>query len=284
MEAPSSPVADRRALASALRALREERGLSLDQAALEALDASGAKLSRLETGKQVPVPRDVRDLCHLYRVPARRTAELMALAASAREQGWWESYNINDDDYVGLESAATRIDQFAASYVPGLLQTPEYAEAFLGRIINPGRTRPWKDSEIQEWLAIRERRQGILEPTSGVQLAFVLDEATLLRAVGGRRMREQLTHLMTMAERPNVDLRVLPFSAGASPGQRGPFNILTLPTSADVAYLETHTGFVLTDEPADVSRFRMLFHTIREASAGETRTHELLEQAITRLT
>ncbi len=283
MQPPSSPVADRRALAGALRALREASGMSLEHAAIEALDASGAKLSRLETGKQLPAPRDVRDLCQLYGVPPERTAELMALTASAREPGWYESYDINDDDFVGLESAATQIHEFAASYIPGLLQTPEYAEAFLGRIINPGRTRPWNDSEILEWLELLQRRQRILAPTSGVQLSFVIDEATLMRAVGGPNMRGQIRHLMSVVERPNVDLRVLPFSAGASPGQRGGFIVLTLPTSKDVAYLETHTGFVLTDEPADMSRFRTLFKIINDASADENRTHELLDQALSRL-
>jgi transcriptional regulator with XRE-family HTH domain len=105
-----SPASDRRQLATSLRALREGAELSLEDAAFRALDASAAKLSRIETGKQIAGPRDVRDLCHLYGVDEAQTAALVGLASSAREAGWWEAYDIHLDDYIGVGFEARHLE------------------------------------------------------------------------------------------------------------------------------------------------------------------------------
>jgi transcriptional regulator with XRE-family HTH domain len=284
MDRLRSPVADQRALATALRALREDAGLSLEQAATEALDASGAKLSRIETGKQVGGPRDVRDLCRLYDVPAERTAELVSWATSAREPGWWQEYGINDDDYIGLETAAVRIEQFEALVVPGILQTHDYAEVYLGTIINRGRVRPWTQAEIDEWLEIRDARQRLLSTDSGVELSFVLDEAALLRAVGGPRMRNQIQHIIEVIQRPNIHMRILPLSQGASPGQQGGFSLLTMPDKiSDVAYVETQGGFLFLDSTGELSRFRKLFQVIRDSCPDDKDTPEELVRIMSQL-
>jgi transcriptional regulator with XRE-family HTH domain len=277
MDRRRSSAVDRRALAAALRALRESVGLSLDEAAATALDASGPKLSRIETGKQVAGPRDVRDLCQLYGADETRTAHLVSLATSAREPGWWDGYDVNDDDYVGLEAGAVGIDQFENSVIPGLLQTRGYAEAFLSNVINPGRLKPWTTPEIQQMLAMRDTRLRVLTPGSGVQLSFVIDESALQRAVAGAAMVTQLEWLMEVAEYPNVTLRVLPLSYGVSPGQQGGFTLLSLPEeAADVAYLETLAGFIFLDSSRQIGRFRTLFDLIRESCPDESHTHTTL--------
>jgi transcriptional regulator with XRE-family HTH domain len=275
-----SSAVDRRALSASLRALREGKGLSLEEAAASALDASGAKLSRIETGKQLAGPRDVRDLCQLYGADEERTTHLVSLATSAREPGWWEGYDVNADDYVGLEAGAISLDQFENAVIPGLLQTREYAEAYLGYVVNQGRLKPWTPAQIDQMLAIRDTRMQALNPSSGVSLTFVIDEAALRRAVGsGRIMVAQLKWIMEVADYPHVNLRVLPLSYGASPGQQGGFTLLTLPgEAADVAYLETLGGLIFLDSVRELARFRRLFKVIREACPDESQTHEIISR------
>ena len=273
-----SSAVDRRALSASLRALREGSALSLDEAASSALDASGAKLSRIETGKQLAGPRDVRDLCHLYGASEERTAHLVSLATSAREPGWWEGYEVNDDDYVGLEAGAQSVHELQNSFVPALLRTRQYATAFLSHVVNPGRLKPWTPAQIEQMLAVQEIRKQVLDPNSGMSLFFLMDEAALRRAVGdGATMSEQLAWIMKLADQPNVSIRVLPLSYGASPSQRGGFTLLTLPGEAvDVAYLETLGGYIFLDSPRELSRFRRLFDLVWDSCPHERVTHETL--------
>jgi transcriptional regulator with XRE-family HTH domain len=271
-----SSAVDRRALSASLRALREGKGLSLEEAAASALDASGAKLSRIETGKQLAGPRDVRDLCQLYGADEERTAHLVSLATSAREPGWWEGYEVNADDFVGLEAGALGVHEFQNLVVPGLLQTREYAAAYLSNVVNQGRLKPWTPAQIDQMLAIRDTRMLALNPSSGMSLSFLIDEAALRRAVGGGpTMSAQLKWIMEVAEYPHVNVRVLPLSYGSSPGQQGGFTLLTLPgEAADVAYLETLGGYIFLDSPRELSRFRRLFEIIRNSCPDESKTLE----------
>jgi Domain of unknown function (DUF5753) len=157
----------------------------------------------------------VRDLCRLYGLPEARTAQLQALATTAREPGWWEVYAVEDDDYVGLETVASQIHEFENSAMPGLLQTRSYTESYLGLLVNRHPIRPWNESEIQEWINLLETRQRIVRPDSGAELTFVLDEGMLLRAGGGSDMRSQIQHILDVAEYPNVHVRVLPLHRAA---------------------------------------------------------------------
>jgi hypothetical protein len=100
--------------------------------------------------------------------------------------------------------------------------------------------------------------------------------------VGGQQsMRTQLEHLRVVATQPNVDLRVLPFEAGASPGQRGGFSLLSMPVGPDVAYVETQGGYLLIDDLQELARFRAIFDMIRGASTeGPQETAAILDRAI----
>jgi transcriptional regulator with XRE-family HTH domain len=124
-----SPTVRRRELGALLRALRNQQGLTVEQAA-EQLLCSPSKVSRMETGHGAATPRDIRDLCNLYDVtdPAERD-RLMTLARESKLPGWWQSYDLNYATYVGLEAEAVAISDFQSSVVPGLLQTADYARA-----------------------------------------------------------------------------------------------------------------------------------------------------------
>lgn len=279
MARPSSPIVDRRALASALRSMRDAAGFSLDEAATQALDASAAKLSRIETGKQIAGPRDVRDLCRLYAASDARTRALVALAHTARERGWWEEFDLELDDYIGLESAAVEIQQFEATAVPGLLQTQQYASAYLKNAIAPVRAQPWTETRRARFLEVLHlRQQHVLPPESGARLSFVLDEAVFLRTDSHVGMREQVDHIRTVAMQPNVEIRVLPLQLGTSPAQQGGFTNLTLRDGSRYTYLETVGGNLLLDSEDHTERLQDVFGHLQSRSEPEARTDDVLSR------
>ena len=125
--AGTSPTVRQRELGTRLRVLRVDRGMTVEEVA-EKLLCSATKISRLETGARRPSLRDVRDLCQLYDIDESTSADLMALARQAREQGWWAQYeDLKLDPYIGLEQEAISITSYTMFYFPALLQTEEYA-------------------------------------------------------------------------------------------------------------------------------------------------------------
>ena len=255
-----SPTARRWELAARLRELRTDAGVTIDQAA-EELMCSTAKISRMETAGRGVLPRDVRDLCRLYRVPDTVRDELIILATEARKPGWWQRYRTLDEQiasFVGLESEASEVRTVEGLRLPGLLQTSAFIEALLPKLRPAGEL-------SQEWLsdtaALRlVRQQRIL---SG-DLAFhsIIDEAAVRRLVGGPElMVAQIERLMTDAARPNVTLQVIPFDRGPHAGLDGTFQHLTFPGGriGDVVYVEGLLGDFLLDKEADVVRYRGVF-------------------------
>ena len=143
-----------RELGKQLRQLRYQHGLTVEDVAGQLL-CSATKVSRLETGMRRPSLRDVRDLCALYNLDERTSTELMNLARGAREQGWWTQYvDVSFEPYIGLEAEATAITCYSMYYVPGLLQTEEYARALIKAIA------PRIEPEVYEQrVEVRLRRQ-----------------------------------------------------------------------------------------------------------------------------
>ena len=153
----TSPVARQRELGTRLRALRTERGMTVEEVAAELL-CSTTKISRLETAARRPSLRDVRDLCVLYELDQQMSRELMSLAREARESGWWTEYaDLGLDPLIGLEQEAASITCYSMYYMPGLLQTEEYAELIIKTVA------PKMDLHVvQQRTEARMRRQEVL--------------------------------------------------------------------------------------------------------------------------
>lgn len=234
-----SPTVRRRRLGIELRQLRDAAGLTIEQVA-ERLEVSDSKISRIETGKVSTTPRDVRDLLEIYKVDGQRRDALMRMAREAKQKGWWHGFGEALDDYfkalIDLETTATSMRQFESMFVPGLLQTPEYARIVIGTM------RPDLHAEaIEERVRLRLARQERLTQEDPPRFRVILDEAVLRRSVGGSEvLRSQLGHLIEMAARPRVTLQVLPFAVGAHIGMTGPFTILGFSEQEhpDVVYVE----------------------------------------------
>ncbi|WSQ07180.1 helix-turn-helix domain-containing protein [Streptomyces sp. NBC_01231] len=225
-----------------LAGFREDAGLTQEQAA-RALKFSPAKLSRIESGKgrRPPAETDVRALLELFGTDDYEASVLLKLLQRAGDPGWWQRYDKRlmpewFDRLVGLQEAAAAIRTFEIQYVPGLLQTPDYTRAVVERGLPSAAA-----SEVRRRVELRTRRAQLLERADAPQLWAILDESVLLRVLGSREvMRDQLDHLITMAQRPHVTVQIVPLdvtnaSAPAIPITYLRFGGLDLP---DVVYLE----------------------------------------------
>ncbi len=213
-------------LGKLLRDLRESLNITLRDAGNHLMrDAS--TISRIEAGLVPARMPDVVELMNLYKVkdPAIRTG-LEQLTLDIANKNWWDGYastvQMSLVDLAWLEARADRLRDFSSQVIHGLLQTPAYAEAVI-RAADPDAD----ETDLKRWVAFRMERQEVLER---VDYTVILDEAVLLRVVGDTTvMRDQLGHLLDLSHRPNVTIRVLPLSTGASPSPEGPFTIFTMP-------------------------------------------------------
>jgi len=233
-----NPAVLRILLGAQLRRLREGRRITLEEAG-NVIRASHSKMSRLESGRVAFKDRDIVDLFIHYGVTDKAQIEtLRGVATRANSRGWWHDYaDILPtwfEEYISLEEAAAAIRGYEVQFVPGLLQTEEYARAVtLLAYSNP--------KEIGRRVSLRMARQARLSGAEPVSLRMVLDEATLRRPIGGSSvMRAQLKHLIEMSQRPNVTIQVLPFGVGGHAAAGGPFSVLHFAESdlSDIVYLE----------------------------------------------
>ena len=250
-----SPTALRILLGAQLRRFREAKRLSLEEAG-NVIRASHSKISRLETGRVGFKDRDVIDLLTFYGVTDElRRQELRELAVRANSPGWWHDYaDVLPgwfEDYVGLEEAASQIRAYEVQFVPGLLQTEDYARA----VIMLGYSNP---KEINRRVDLRMARQAVLSRPNAPSLWVVLDEALLRRPIGGpSAMRAQLKHLIELSQRPNVTIQVITFKAGGHAAAGGPFSLLRFAEFdlPDVVFLEQLNSAQYLDKPDVVDSY-----------------------------
>jgi transcriptional regulator with XRE-family HTH domain len=264
----SSPTVRRRRIARELRQLREQSAMTLEQAARQ-LDMSKSNLSRIENGQIGIKPRDVRAALALYGVTGPSAEALIDTARSAQERGWWQSYSDVLPDwfefYVGLEAEAASIRTYESETVPGLLQNESYARAVFR--ITAG------DDEIERKVSARMQRQAVLQRQPPVELSAVLNEAVLMRPVGGPAvMGEQLDHLARLAELPTVTIQILPFAVGGHPAMTTPYVIVGFADVADepVVYLDNLTVGHAFEEPDYVARYGELHDRLRDMALSPT--------------
>jgi transcriptional regulator with XRE-family HTH domain len=254
-------------LGARLRRLREASQISPEDAAY-VIRASHSKISRLETGRVSFKDRDIVDLLTLYGVTDEaQREEIRGLASRANRPGWWHDYSdmLADwfEDYLGLEEAAAQIRTYEAQFVPGLLQTEDYASAvMLLEYSNP--------KEISRRVSLRMARQAILSSAEPTSLWAVLDEAVLRRPIGGvRAMRAQLKHLIEMAQQPNVTIQIMPFTSGGHAAAGGSFSVLHFAEDdlPDLVYLEQLASAQYLDKPEVVGTYVEVLDRLRVEAA-----------------
>jgi transcriptional regulator with XRE-family HTH domain len=271
--APTSPTFRRRRLARRIRQLREQAGLTQENAAA-GLDMSTSALSRKEVGEVITSVHEVKSMMDLYDI---YDPDLLDLARAAREKGWWRAYGIEDRGYVDLETEASTVRELSLLHIPGLLQTEDYMRAvFTANWLR--RTRRHLENDVAVRL-IRQRR--LIDDDYPLQLTAIVDEAALTRPVGGVDvMRAQLRHMAHMVELEHVDLRVL--AAGSAPhaGMDGAFILLNFPEpeDKDLLYVAYPTGSIHVEKAPEVREATLVFeHLFADALPVEA-SLELVEQ------
>ncbi|MCO5994012.1 helix-turn-helix domain-containing protein [Actinoallomurus rhizosphaericola] len=256
-----------------LRELREKSHLTTREVARR-LGWSASTVSRTETGHRNISSEDVAALLALYGVAGKERDHLLALAREANQPGWWETRHPGLPSQltalIGFESQATRITDVALIVVPGLLQTADYARAVM-------KAAGISAMHAETRVATRLGRQAALSRPAPPQYLAILDEAVLRRPIGGRAtMAAQLRHILSVAERPNVEVRVLAYDQGAHAGLAGSFVVLTFPKAPAIVHLEHKRSSLLLDEPGDVTAFIEAADLIRNVAFDPIRSAEFI--------
>ena len=279
-----SPTVLRIMLGGQLRQLRESRGISRETAGDE-IRASESKISRMELGRVGFKQRDVADLLTLYGVvdEAERTAAL-TLAQRANSPGWWHRYG--DilpswfQPYLGLEASAAVIRTYEVKFIPGLLQTKDYARAVM--LLGHQRASP---TEIEHRVRLRiERHQRVFgNPRGSPQIWAVVDEAALRRPVGGPEvMRAQLESLIDATTKTHIRLQVIPFRSGGYEAAGGPFTVLRFRDQElpDMVYIELLTSALYLDKREETNDYILMMDQLAVEAEPPARTVEILETAL----
>lgn len=274
------PAVARMVLGARMRNLRESQYVSRQEAA-EAIRSTHAHIGDLELGRTGCLLRDISDLLTIYSVddPSER-AVLLELAGQASSTGWWQAYHDVVphwlETYLGLEQVASVIRTYETQYVPGLLQTPDYARA----VIELGAARTGiSTAELRRRVELRTRRQAILHGRCPPHVWAVIDEAALRRPVGGPdTMRAQLRHLIEMCHMPHVTLQILPLRAGGLVAGGGPVTLVRLAERGlpDVVYLEQLRSAHYPEDADDVEYYRHLIDRLVTAAEPAMETPTVL--------
>lgn len=271
----SNPPVARLQLGQLLRELREAARRTRHEAA-EELECQHPKISKIETGKATIGPGDVRLLLKLYDTDDGTADTAVQLARQARKR---TRQRVPDwaRRFVALESISDDIRTYEAELVPGLMQTEDYARA-VTRAADPTR----QPDEVERLVTARNERQYRFSEEDEPQLSVVINEAVIRRSVGGSEtMREQLKHLRELANRPQVTLQVLPFTAGAHVAMGSSFHLLHFanPVGARVVYLDDLISSDYLDGEAQIDWYDAAFDRLRESALDERKTARVIDRA-----
>ena len=276
MSTKKKPPFLRRQLGRRLRALREEAGMSLDDAC-ERLDKTRSSLNRIENGvtsTDVHFVRSAMDVYDIY------VDGLLERAREAKKDQWYRSYGVQDAGYVDLETHASEVREFTGLNLPGLLQTEAYIRAVLSHGLQR-RTPEQLDVDV----AVRLIRQSrLVNDDDPLQLTAIIDEGALCRCVGGAAvMREQLRRLIEMAALPTVTVQVLPLRDGTHSSMDGAFTLLSFPNlgGLELLYVEYATGALHIEDVDEVRAAKLVFEEVRSEAMSPSDSIAHIERIIT---
>jgi DNA-binding XRE family transcriptional regulator len=272
----------RRFVGRRLRELREAARLTQVQAAKH-IEMSRFTMTRMEDGKPGVKLRaaDLERLLELYQAPAEDRELLLAMAAEIRSgnKNWLFNRGATLPLLVQLEGDAARIREYEPELVPGLLQTRDYAEHIHRQ--PPGIT---DEATIRRRTDFRMARQQLLDRRAPL-LDFVLNEAVLRRVVGGASVMDaQLERLVSDSRRPNVSIRVLPFSAGAHGSMVAPYSMFEFPPhprtgkplEPPMIYIDSLMGAMHYQQPDSVAMHRAVWDSLTAQSLDRDESREFI--------
>ncbi|MFD1151642.1 helix-turn-helix domain-containing protein [Saccharothrix hoggarensis] len=266
-----TPTIRLRRLAGQLRRLRDGTGLRREDVE-ERTGINATTLYRIETARNRPQYRTLAALMKLYGVPSDEQERLKALYKQSAGEGWMQPWHEDLPEgytaYINFEKEAYGLRHYSGLFVPGLLQTEDYARAVIRGVLHDE-----TDDQVEDFVRTRMERQAVLTKKKPLKLWAVIEEASLHRQVGGADvMRSQLRHLLDAAKAPNITIQVIPFSSGAHPGMPGQFVVMDFPDplDTDLIYVDSQAGEIFLESDADIKRFRAAFdHLVAVAKSPD---------------
>jgi transcriptional regulator with XRE-family HTH domain len=258
--------------------MREDRGLSCADVG-RTLGVSASKISRIETGNSGLQVDDVAALLGFYQVPSTKRQALLDLLKRNESKGWWERQAGLPHLWralIDFENKATSIQNYQPMIIPGLLQTAEYSAAMIR-----GTDAGLSDAELDNLVASRMARQTLLTRSTAPRFLAVIHEVALRLPVGGPAvMSRQLKQLLSLSERPNVDLRVVPVDVSSTTALRGPFMILEFAHEPDLVFVENHDTGLFLDDRGELATYRLALHNLLAVSLPVAASAELVASLI----
>jgi transcriptional regulator with XRE-family HTH domain len=271
------PTVRLRRLAAELRRLRKNADLTREEVTSRT-GINAATLYRIETARARPQQRTLVTLLGLYEVEEPHRGEIVALLHGASAQGWLRPYHSELPDeytaYISFEAEARAVRNYESLFVPGLLQTENYARAVI-----KGGLPMAAMKEVEQRVRARMERQAVLAQGDPLRLWAIMDEAAVRRLVGGTKtMREQLHHLIKMAGEPNITVQAIPFAAGAHPGMPGSFVHMSFaePEDPEIVYIDSMAGDLFLEAEVDVRRYGAAFDNLRAVALSPDDTVGLI--------
>jgi transcriptional regulator with XRE-family HTH domain len=270
-----SPTVRRRRLSAELVRLRQAARMTGTDVAVRA-GMTKSTLSNIETGEKLkPRLSEVRailEACGLEE--GAEFEEIMELCRQSHQRGWWRPWrDVLSERFAGFETEASAISTWEPNVLPGLLQVPSYVEVTAEALLAaPG--------DVRRAVDARMTRQKVIMDDDPPELWAIFDESALLRLEDHPEVRrEQIAHLIEIAEHPAVTLQMTN-ARRLNPGSGGPFVIMDFPTSVDptVVYLETDTDGLYLEEPDEIARYRRLFNHLRLVAWRPGETIERLQE------
>ncbi|MET7513450.1 helix-turn-helix transcriptional regulator [Streptomyces sp. NPDC005480] len=280
-EPRSAPTVGQVVLGRRLQDLRERAGLKREEAAkvLRVAPATVRRMEMAEVGLKIPY---LQLLLKSYGVTDEEAEAFVTLAEEANKPGWWQRFHDILPGwfsmYVSLEGAASLIRSYEPHFVPGLLQTEDYARGVL-RSGAVGRALAEDPGVVERHVALRMQRQELITRENAPRLWMVMDETALRRPVGGPDvMRGQIDRLLEVMELANVTLQIAEFASGPHPGTYGPFVLFRFAMSElpDMVYSEYLTGAVYLDARPEVATHLEVMDRMAAHAATAHRTKDIL--------
>lgn len=280
-ERRAAPTVGQVVLGRRLKELREAAGLGREEAA-RVLRVAPATVRRMETADVALKVPYVQILLDAYGVSEQEAVTFVELVEEANRPGWWQRFHDVLPEwfslYVSLEGAARVIRSYEPHFVPGLLQTEDYARAVLeaGTIGSAG------PEAVERHVSLRLERQRLVERPDPPHLWVIMDETVLRRpvSVDGGVMREQLDRLLELSERDRVTLQIIEFASGPHPGTYAPFSLFRFaePELPDMVFTEYLTGALYLDSRKEVAVHLEVLDHMTARAATTDRTRELLRE------
>jgi transcriptional regulator with XRE-family HTH domain len=257
--------------------MRAASGLSREDVA-EATGINDSTLYRIETARIRPQKRTLLTLLKHYDTDEPQREHLVALSKESTEQGWLRGFHSDLPEeytaYISFEAEALGVRNYESLFIPGLLQTEDYARAVIRGVLPMANTQ-----EVEDRVQARMERRGVLSKAQPLKLWAIVDEAALRRLVGGGPvMHAQLRHLLDATREPHITLQVIPYSTGAYAGMPGSFVLMDFadPMDTDLIYIDSMAGDLFLESEADISRYSTIFDNLRAVALSPDSSVELV--------